>query len=110
MIVASYNLDSLDDSADDPRDFGARVATLRQKLRALNADVLRLREIQGQESSGPSAIHLRRPMRSNHLLASPALAARHCRSALMKRDLPDDTQAGPADPPHAQILAEFDLG
>ena len=85
MIVASYNLDSLDDSADDPRDFGARVAALRQKLRALNADVLCLQEIQGQKSSGPSC-------------------------ARMKRDLPDDTQAGPADSSHAPILAEFDLG
>ena len=61
------------------------------------------------DRGGPSAIHLGRPMRPDHLLASPALAARHRRSELMNQNLPDDTDAGVADSPHAPILAEFDL-
>ena len=61
------------------------------------------------DRSGPSAIHLGRPIRPDHLLASPALAARHRRSELINRDLPDDTDTGAPDSPHAPILAEFDL-
>lgn len=48
MIIASYNLDSLDDTGEDPRDFGARLAVLRPKVAALSADILCLQEVQAQ--------------------------------------------------------------
>jgi endonuclease/exonuclease/phosphatase family metal-dependent hydrolase len=49
LIIASYNLDSFDDSGDDPRDFDARLAVLRPKLTQLNADILCLQEIHAQK-------------------------------------------------------------
>ena len=49
MIIASYNLDSLDDTGDDPRDFDARLAVLRPKLNQLTADILCLQEVQSQK-------------------------------------------------------------
>jgi endonuclease/exonuclease/phosphatase family metal-dependent hydrolase len=49
LIIASYNLDSLDDTGDDPRDFDARQAVLRPKLNQLKADILCLQEIHSQK-------------------------------------------------------------
>jgi endonuclease/exonuclease/phosphatase family metal-dependent hydrolase len=48
LIIASYNLDSLDDTGEDPRDFEERVRVLRPKLIGLKADVLCLQEVQAQ--------------------------------------------------------------
>ncbi len=96
-------------------DFNAEGAEM--PLRLIRADpedteapALRSRRLLPLDRAGPSAVHAGRPMRPDHLLASPQLAARHRRSDLINRDLPDDTQTGAADSPHAPILAEFDLG
>ena len=96
-------------------DFNAEGAEM--PLRLIRADpgdtetpALEWRRLVPLERSGPSTIHAGRPMRPDHLLASPALAARHRRSELINVGLPDDTQTGAADSPHAPILAEFDLG
>jgi endonuclease/exonuclease/phosphatase family metal-dependent hydrolase len=95
-------------------DFNAEGAEM--PLRLVRADPedteapeLSWRRMLPLDRSGPSAIHLGRPIRPDHLLASPALAAHHRRSELINRGLPDDTDTGAADSPHAPILAEFDL-
>jgi endonuclease/exonuclease/phosphatase family metal-dependent hydrolase len=49
VIIASYNLDSLDDTEQEQRRFEARLAVLRPKLTRLNADILCLQEINAQK-------------------------------------------------------------
>lgn len=49
MIIASYNLDSLDDSDEDRRPFEARAAVLGPKLARLDADILCLQEVNAQK-------------------------------------------------------------
>lgn len=96
-------------------DFNAEGAEM--PLRLIRADpedtetpALERRRLVPLDRSGPSTIHAGRPMRPDHLLASPALAARHRWSDLINVGLPDDTETGAADSPHAPILAEFELG
>jgi endonuclease/exonuclease/phosphatase family metal-dependent hydrolase len=96
-------------------DFNAEGAEM--PLRLIRADpqdteapALRARRLIGLEGRGPSTMHAGRPMRPDHLLASPELAARHRRSDVINRDLPDDTETAAPDSPHAPILAEFDMG
>ena len=95
-------------------DFNAEGPEMPMRLiRASPEDVenaaLERRQLIPLDPSGPSTIHGGRRMRPDHVLASQALAARHRRSALMNKDLPDDTMSDPADSPHAPISAEFDL-
>ncbi|HXV24327.1 MAG TPA: endonuclease/exonuclease/phosphatase family protein [Alphaproteobacteria bacterium] len=95
-------------------DFNAEGAEM--PLRLIRADpedteapALRSRRLLPLDRAGSSAVHAGRPMRPDHLLASTQLAAAHRRSDLINRNLPDDTQVGAVDSPHAPILAEFDL-
>ncbi|MCI0430886.1 MAG: endonuclease/exonuclease/phosphatase family protein [Rhodospirillales bacterium] len=95
-------------------DFNAEGAEM--PLRLIRADpedtgtsALERRRLVPLDRGGPSTVHAGRSMRPDHLLASPALARRHRRSDLINTDLPDDTEAGAVDSPHAPILAEFDL-
>ncbi|HVG82836.1 MAG TPA: endonuclease/exonuclease/phosphatase family protein [Methylomirabilota bacterium] len=73
MIIASYNLDSLDDTGEDPRDFEARAAVLRPKLKQLAADVLCLQEVQAQK------VGARRRLRAlGRLLEGTGYERYHC--------------------------------
>jgi hypothetical protein len=95
-------------------DFNAEGAEM--PLRLIRADpedteapALKARRLVALERGGPTTRHAGRPMRPDHLLASVELAARHRRSDLIDRDLPDDTDTTDPDSPHAPILAEFAL-
>jgi endonuclease/exonuclease/phosphatase family metal-dependent hydrolase len=50
VIIASYNLDSLDDTDGEQRRFETRSVVLRPKLIGLNADILCLQEIHSQKA------------------------------------------------------------
>lgn len=96
-------------------DFNAEGAEM--PLRLIRADpedteapALKARRLLALERGGASALHAGRSMRPDHLLASIGLAAHHRRSELVNQNLPDDTETGAPDSPHAPILAEFDLG
>ena len=50
MRIATFNLESLDDPADDPALLGRRIAVLRPQIQRLHADVLCLQEVNAQPS------------------------------------------------------------
>jgi len=52
MRLATYNLESLDDSAKSHVDFAARLAVLRPALERLDADILCLQEVNAQHVAG----------------------------------------------------------
>jgi len=52
LTIATFNLENLDDIADKKPSLADRIAVLRPQLVRLNADVLCLQEVHGQETEG----------------------------------------------------------
>ena len=50
--IATFNLENLDDKPDQTPTLGERIAVMRPQLQRVNADILCLQEVNGQESPG----------------------------------------------------------
>lgn len=73
LRIAAYNLENLDDKPGKRPTLDERIAVMRPQLVRLNADILCLQEINGQEEPG----HPRRLLALERLLASTPYAGYH---------------------------------
>lgn len=79
LRIATYNLENLDDKPGKRPTLGERIAVMRPQLVRVDADILCLQEINGQEEEG----HPRRLLALDELLAGTSYAGYHSVSTML---------------------------
>jgi endonuclease/exonuclease/phosphatase family metal-dependent hydrolase len=99
LRIATFNLESLDDKPGQKPTLNEHIALMRPQLLRLNADILCLQEVNGQEEPG----HPRRLLALERLLADTAYAGYHQVSTMTD----DGTQV--YDERKLVILSHFEI-
>jgi endonuclease/exonuclease/phosphatase family metal-dependent hydrolase len=99
LRIATFNLENLDDKPGQKPTFAERIALMRPQLLRLNADILCLQEVNGQEEPG----HPRRLLALAKLLADTPYAGYHQVSTMTE----DGTQV--YDERNLVILSRFEI-
>jgi endonuclease/exonuclease/phosphatase family metal-dependent hydrolase len=99
LCIATFNLENLDDKPGQKPKLDERIAVMRPQLLRLDADVLCLQEVNGQEEAG----HPRRLLALERFLASTPYAGYHKVSTMTA----DGTQV--YDERNLVILSRFEI-